>query len=102
MGWNVTSWNAESTSLNIHWTKLRTKINREARFYLILTKNVEGVLLSIETVPGTTTTLDIKGLTPATKYRIHVYGIDDTGQSYKSLESLTSTRKGMLQRPHYS
>lgn len=53
-------------------------------------------MLTIETFPGNTTNAVIKGLSPATKYRVGVFGIDGTGQPYKSFESVTTTKKGTI------
>ena len=82
--------------LSVQWSALRTNIDRTARFYLILIKSPGGNLLAEETVPGSTTTKVITGLRPSTRYRIGVYGIDETGQAYKTSESLASTTEGRL------
>ena len=82
--------------LNVQWSALRRNIDRTARFYLIFIKSPAGNLLAEETVPGSTTTKDITGLRPSTRYRIVVYGIDETGQAYKTRESLASTTDGKL------
>ena len=81
---------------SVQWSALRTNIDRTARFYLIFVKSPAGNLLAEETVPGSTTTKDITGLRPSTRYRIGVYGIDETGQAYKTSESLASTTEGRL------
>ena len=85
---------SDSTGFTLQWTKLRANINRVATFYVILIKRSEDTILAVEIVPGTATTVDIGGLKPSSKYRLSVYGVDDTGQPYKSLESLTSTTEG--------
>ena len=82
--------------LSVQWSALRTNIDRTARFYLIFIKSPAGNLLAEETVPGSTTTKDITGLRPSTRYRIVVYGIDETGQAYKTRESPASTTDGKL------
>ena len=81
---------------SIQLSALHTYINRTASFYLILVKTPAGNLLAVETFPGSATTADITGLRPSTKYRIGVYGIDETGQAYKTSESLASTNDGKL------
>ena len=81
---------------SIQWSSLRMNTDRNAKFYLILINSPEGNLLAVETVPGSATTEDITGLRPSTRYRIAVYGIDETGQAYKSSESLVSTTYGKL------
>ena len=81
---------------SIQWSSLRTNIDRTALFYLILIKSPAGNLLAVENVPGSATTKDITGLRPSTRYRIGVYGIDETGQAYKSSENLVSTTHGKL------
>ena len=83
-----------STGFTIQWTELRANINRVATFYAILIKSTEKIILAVETVRGTARTVDIRGLKPSSKYRVSVYGVDDTGQPYKSLESLASTAEG--------
>ena len=81
---------------SIQWSALHTNIDRTAMFYLILIESPEGILLAVETVPGSTTTENITGLRPSTRYRIVIYGIDETGQAFKSSESLASTADGKL------
>ena len=85
---------------SIQWSSLRTNIDRAALFYLILIKSPAGNLLAVETVPGSATTKDITELRPSTRYRIGVYGIDETGQAYKTSESLASTTYGKLHTLH--
>ena len=97
LGWNVTILNAESTSLNLQWTRLDANVNHHARFYIIEVKSIGGVLLAMETVPGSATTTNIKGLKPSTKYRLVVFGVDDIGQPYKSEETVVTTTKGAKQ-----
>lgn len=48
----------------------------------------------METVPGSDTSADVKGLKPSTKYRLVVFGVDNTGQPYKSVETVVTTSKG--------
>ncbi|KAJ7356091.1 hypothetical protein OS493_027018, partial [Desmophyllum pertusum] len=86
-GWNVTLLNATFTSFTLQWTRIDTS------FYIIEVKSINGTLLGIETVPGNATTTNIKGMSPSTKYRVVVYGIDRIGQPYKSLESAFATKK---------
>ena len=85
---------------SIQWSSLRTNIDQTALFYLILMKSPAGNLLAVETVPGSATTKDITGLRPSTRYRIGVYGIDETGKAYKSSENLVSTTHGKLHSLH--
>ena len=97
LGWNVTIFNLTSTTFNLHWTKLFTVVNKYATFYIIEVKSVQGTVLTLETVPGHTTSIVITGLKPSSKYRVGVFGIDSVGQSYKSLESVTTTKEGRRQ-----
>ena len=85
---------------SIQWSSLRTNIEQTALFYLILIKSPAGNLLAVETVPGSATTKEITELRPSTTYRIGVYGIDETGQAYKSSENLVSTTHGKLHSLH--
>ena len=99
-GWNVAVLMSSYFGFNIQWSSLRTNVGRTARFYLILIKTPAGNLLAVETFPGSATTADITGLRPSTMYRIGVYGIDETGQAYKTSESLASTTYGKLHTLH--
>ncbi|KAM7428099.1 hypothetical protein ABFA07_020874 [Porites harrisoni] len=90
-GWNVTVLMSSYFDFSIQWSSLRTNIDRTALFYMILIKSPAGNLLAVETVPGSATTKEITELRPSTRYRIGVYGIDETGQAYKSSENLVST-----------
>lgn len=94
-GWNITVLNHGSTSATLQWTSLDANVNHQATFYIIEVKSMEGVLLAVETVPGNATTSIIKRLRPSTKYHVGVFGVDDTGQPYKSLESIITTTKGI-------
>jgi len=89
--WNVTIVNPLSISFTLQWSSLRRNINRFATFYIVLIKSSTGDLLAVEIVTGNSSTITIKGLRPSTQYRAGVYGIDDVGQAYKGVESLTST-----------
>ena len=82
------------TGFTVQWTELRVNINRVATVYVILIKSTEEIITAVEIVRGTAKTVDIRGLKPSSKYRVSVYGVDDTGEPYKSLESLTSTTEG--------
>jgi len=87
--------NADSTSFILQWTGLDANVNIGAGFYLIEVKSAERILLAVETVPGNTTSTDIKGLSPSSTYRVVVFGVDETGQPYKSVESVVTTKTGM-------
>ena len=80
----------------IQLSALHTYIDRTASFYLIVLKTPAGYVLAVETFPGSATTEDITGLRPSTMYRFCVYGTDETGQAYKTSESLASTTDGKL------
>ena len=99
-GWNVTVLMSSYFGFSIQWSSLRTNVGRTTRFYLILINSPAGNLLAVETVPGSATTKDITGLRPSTRYRIGVYGIDETGKAYKSSENLVSTTHGKLYSLH--
>ena len=100
-GWNVTVLMSSHFGFSIQLSALHTYvIDRTASFYLILLKTPEGNLLAVETFPGSATTENITGLRPSTMYRISVYGIDETGQAYKTGESLASTTDGKLHILH--
>lgn len=94
-GWNLTILNADSTSFILQWSGLDVNVNRRAGFYLIEVKSAERVLLVVETVPGNTSSTDIKGLSPSSTYRVVIFGVDEIGQPYKSLESVVTMKAGM-------
>jgi len=96
-GWNVTIFNLAFTSFNLNWTELHTVVNQSAKFYLVEVKSIQGTILAVETVPGNTTSTVIEGLSPSTKYRVGVFGVDSIGQPYKSLETTITTTKGRRQ-----
>ena len=84
------------SGFTIQLSALHTYIDRTASFYLIVLKTAAGYVLAVETFPASATTEDITGLRPSTMYRFCVYGIDETGQAYKTSESLASTTDGKL------
>ena len=94
LGWNVTIFNLTSTSFTLQWSKLNTDDNHDAKFYIVEVKSIQGIILTVDTVPGNTTSTVMKGLRPSTKYRVSVFGIDGTGQPYRSFETVTTTFKG--------
>jgi len=94
-GWNLTILNADSSSFILQWSGLDANVNRRAGFYLIEVKSAERVLLAVETVPGNTSSTDIKGLSPSSTYRVVIFGVDEIGQPYKSLESVVTVKAGM-------
>ena len=94
LGWNVTIFNLTATNFNLQWKKLYTVVNQYANFYIIEVKSIRGTVLTLENVPGNITSTVIKGLKPSSKYRVGVFGIDSTGQPYKSLESDITTKEG--------
>ena len=95
-GWNVTSSNSSATTFTLQWANLNAYIISEAEFYVIFVKNVQGIILLVEIVPGNTTAKDIMGLIPSTMYRVEVYGVDEAGQPYRSSEIVISTKEGMF------
>ncbi|KAL9953476.1 hypothetical protein ACROYT_G040898 [Oculina patagonica] len=92
-GWNVTILQTDSTSFTLQWTSLDANVNHSAKFYIIEVKSNHGILLAMETVPGNSTFTDFKRLRPSTKYHVAVYGVDETGQPYKSLDSHVTTNE---------
>ena len=95
LGWDVTIIRTDPTGIALEWTRLEENVNRSAQFYIIEVKSVQGMLLVMETVPGKAASTDVKRLRPSTKYRVVIFGVDETGQPYKSLESVVTTNNGM-------
>ena len=93
-GWNVTTFNLAFSSFNLNWTELSTVVNQSAKFYIVEIKSIQGSILAVETVPGNLTSTVIEGLSPSTKYRVGVFGVDSIGQPYKSLETTITTFAG--------
>ena len=67
-------------------------VNHHAEFYIVEVKNMQGTILTAETVSQNATSAAINGLWPSTMYLVGVFGIDSVGQPYKSLE--TATKEG--------
>lgn len=95
-GWNLSISNSDSFGATLQWTSLDAEVNHQANFYIIEVKSMDGLPLDVHTVPGNTTTSVIKRLKPSTKYRVVVFGVDKNGTPYKSLQSILTTSKGML------
>ena len=93
--WNVTMSNPTATSVTLHWTKLSTDDNQYAEFYIVDVKSIEGIIFTVDIVYGNTTTTIIKGLRPSTEYHFSVFGVDGTGQPYKSIEVVATTDAGI-------
>ncbi len=93
-GWNVTILQPYSANFTLQWTRLDAYVNHSAKFYIIEVKSAQGVLLTTEIVPGHAASAVVERLRPSTKYRVVVFGVDETGQPYKSLERGVRTNKG--------
>lgn len=93
-GWNVSIFHHSPNVLTLQWTSLDRVYNHHAEFYIVEVKSIQGTILTAETVYQNATSAIIKGLWPSTLYLVGVFGVDSTGQPYKSSETITSTKEG--------
>ncbi|XP_044162898.1 uncharacterized protein LOC114956623 [Acropora millepora] len=87
-GWNLNISNETSSSFSVQWTNLTTLLGRQIQCFIILLKsnrnNNSNAVHKI--VNGREERKELTGLLSSSKYIVEVFGIDEMGQPYKTLE----------------
>lgn len=91
-GWTVAAGNG-TTSLLVHWTNLTSLLNRQVRHYIILLNGTDGNPLAHKITDGKTLNTEVDGLKHSTTYRVQVFGVDELGRSYTTVEVISTTEK---------
>lgn len=91
-GWTVAADNATSDSIEIKWTNLTSLLNHLVRHYIIRLNRTNASAVAHEIADGNKLKTEIDGLQHSTKYRVEVFGVDDLGRTYKTLEATARTK----------
>jgi len=95
-GWNLNISNETSSSFSVQWTNLTTLLGRQVQCFIVLFKsnrnNNSNAVHKI--VNGREERTELTGLLSSSKYIVEVFGIDEMGQPYKTLEVQAMTLNG--------
>lgn len=84
--------NTTSTSILIQWANLTSLLNRQVHHYIILLNTTNVNAMAYEVKDGTTLSAEIDGLVHSTNYAATVFGVDERGRPYKTIEVNATTR----------
>ena len=84
--------NTTYSSITVQWTNLTTIIRRQVRNYIIIVNITNGSTLAHKVTNGSQLAIDITGLMPSEIYTVEVFGVDNLGQTYKSLAVNATTK----------
>ena len=95
-GWNLTISNETSWSLSVEWTNLSALLDSQVQHFLVSLKSNKNKNsnVALKIVNGREEKTEMTGLLPSSQYRVEVFGIDKTGQPYKTLEVQARTLTG--------
>lgn len=92
-GWKVTVENTSFSSIHIRWINLTSLLNRQVRHYIVFLNMNNGSSLSHKITDGRQLATEVAGLKPSSNYTVQVFGIDETGQPYRSVAEDARTTK---------
>lgn len=93
--WNITAENITSYSAIIGWKNLTIVTNTLVLHYIVQMRSKNGSdVLNAMVVNGSTTYVNIAGLSPYTEYQVTVVGVTSDGQPYKSPSVTALTEEG--------
>ena len=84
--------NTTSASISIQWSNLTSLLNRKVLHYVILLNRTSVNVVAFEVTDGSKLSTEIGGLHYFTNYEVMVFGVDERGQPYKTLEVNATTR----------
>ena len=84
--------NTTSNSILIQWANLTSLLNRQVLHYVILLNKTNMNAMAFEATDGSRLNTEIGGLDHSTNYRVTVFGVDEQGRPYKTLEVNATTR----------
>ena len=84
--------NTTSTSISIQWSNLTSLLNRKVLHYVILLNRTNVNAVAFEVTDGGRLSTEIGGLDHLTNYEVTVFGVDERGRPYKTLEVNATTR----------
>ena len=95
-GWNITISNETISSFSVQWTDLAALLGSQVQHFIVLLKsrkNDNGVMVH-KIVNGREDKTEMAGLLSSSQYTIEVFGIDQMGQPYRTLEVQARTLTG--------
>ncbi|XP_015751521.1 PREDICTED: uncharacterized protein LOC107331445 [Acropora digitifera] len=87
-GWNLTISNETFSSFSVQWTNLTALLGSQVQHFIVLlksSKNNNSIVVH-KIVNGREDKTEMTGLLPTSQYTIEVFGIDQMGQPYRTLE----------------
>ncbi|XP_074619287.1 uncharacterized protein LOC141878299 isoform X2 [Acropora palmata] len=87
-GWNLTISNETFSSFSVQWTNLTALLGSQVQHFIVLlksSKNNNGITVH-KIVNGREDKTEMTGLLSSSQYTIEVFGIDQMGQPYRTLE----------------
>ena len=84
--------NTTSTSISVQWANLTSLINRKVLHYIISLNETNVNTLAYEVTDGSRLSTEIDGLKHRTNYEVTVFGVDELGVPYKTLEVNATTK----------
>ena len=95
-GWNLTISNETFSSFSVQWTNLNALLGSQVQHFIVLlksSKNNNGIMVH-KIVNGREDKTEMTGLLSSSQYTIEVFGIDQMGQPYRTLEVHARTLTG--------
>ena len=95
-GWNLTISNETFSSFSVQWTNLTALLGSQVQHFIVLlksSKNNNGRMVH-KIVNGREDKTEMTGLLSSSQYTIEVFGIDQMGQPYRTLEVHARTLTG--------
>ena len=94
--WNLTISNETSSSFSVEWTNLSALLGSQVQYFLVLLKSNKSDNSHVvhKIANGTEEKTDMTELLASSQYTVEVFGIDKTGQPFKTLEVHARTLTG--------
>ena len=91
-GWSVSVENTTFSSIFITWTNLTSLLNRQVRHYMLFLNKTKQNVLGHRITLGNQLSAKFQGVIHSAKYTVEVFGVDELGQSYRTLAVNTTTK----------
>ena len=95
-GWNLTISNETFSSFSVRWTNLTALLGSQVQHFIVLlksSKNNNSIVVH-RIVNGREEKTEMRRLLSSSEYTMEVFGIDQMGQPYRTLEVRARTLKG--------
>ena len=95
-GWNLTISNETLSSFSVQWTNLTALLGTQGQHFIVLlksSKNNNSIVVH-KIVNEREERTEMTGLLSSSQYTIEVFGIDQMGQPYRTIEVQARTLTG--------